>query len=106
MRQPEQVGPPPRGSGCADSFDLDEYAFTRASASGVDHALLQSPVNLSEATRSTRVVERLRILHDVSDAVFQLPKDIGAMIDAQSVTCTQILINPHPHQAVTLQRRG
>ena len=37
------------------------------------------------------------ILHDVGDAVFQLSKDVGAMIDAQPVACAQVLIDPHPH---------
>ena len=54
-------------------------------------------IHFGETTCATRIVEYHSVLYDVRDAVFELSKDVGTMIDAQTVTGTKVLIDPHSH---------
>lgn len=96
-----------RHLGCTDAIDLNgelnlgldlnEDALTRACVGRVNHIVAMAPIDIGQTTRTTRIVQRLRVLHHIRDAIFQLPKDVGAMIDAKTVARAEVLIDPYPH---------
>ena len=55
-----------------------------------------------QAARPAGIVEHLATLGDVCDAVLELHEDVGAVIDAQPVTCAQVLVDPDSHGAGTV----
>jgi oligopeptidase B len=55
-----------------------------------------------QAARATRIVERVPELGDVGDAVFELHEHIGAMIEAETVSRAEVLVDPHTHGLITV----
>ena len=54
-----------------------------------------------EAARTTGVVQRRSLFGDVGNAVFQLNEDVGTMIETESVSRAQVLVDPHVHARET-----
>ena len=50
-----------------------------------------------QGCRSRRVVEWLTILCDVGNPIFELNEDVRAVIDADAITGTEVLIDPNSH---------
>ncbi len=57
--------------------------------------------NPRKAAGSTGVVQRRAGLCDIGNAVLELHEHIGTVIDAQTVTGAQVLVDPHVHGAKT-----
>ena len=76
---------------------INEDAFTRAHVGGHDHCSHMPGVDPSETARTSRVVQHHTILDDVGNAVIELSKYVGTVIDAQAVPGTQVLVDPHSH---------
>ena len=66
---------------------------------GVGDVSLAHP---GQASRSTGVVEDLATFDDVGDAVLELHEDVRAVIDAESITGAQVLVDPHSHGGRTV----
>jgi hypothetical protein len=80
--------------------DLDEDALTGAHLSGMDHGADVSIRHQCEAAGTTRVVARPTGLGHIGNAVFELDEDVVAMVDADAVAGTVVLIDPHSHDRV------
>ena len=50
-----------------------------------------------KAPGAARVVEWLTILCDVGNPIFELNEDVRAVIDANAVAGTEVLIDPNSH---------
>ncbi len=68
----------------------------------MDHIAEMSFAHPCQTARPTGIVEHLAVLGDVRDAVLELHEDVGAVIDAQTVTGAQVLVDPHTHGAETV----
>ena len=53
-----------------------------------------------QAARAAGIVQRRAVLGHVGDAVLELHEDVGAVVEAEPVAGAQVLIDPHPHDAV------
>ncbi len=82
--------------------DLDEDALARAELGGVDRVGDITLAHHRQAARSTGIVEHLSVLDNVGDAVLEQGEHVGAVIDAQSVTGAQVLVDPHSHRCRTV----
>jgi oligopeptidase B len=89
----------PRSSSGADVLDVDEDALARAGQGGVDDGLLVASGDSGQAATATRIVEHVVGLGHVGDPILQLHEYVGAVVDTESVTSTQVLIDPHPHDS-------
>src|SRR4051794_33139347 len=78
-------------------LDVDEDALARARQRGVDHVVFVARSNPRQAAAAARIVEDIVALDHIRDAVLQLGEHVGAMVDTQAVTRTQVLIDPYPH---------
>ena len=54
-------------------------------------------VHFGETTRAARIVEYDSVLDDVRNAVFELREHIRTVVDAQTITSTEVLVNPYAH---------
>jgi hypothetical protein len=77
--------------------DLDEDALARAQLGGVDRVGDVAFGDPGQAPRAAGVVEHLAVLDDVGDAVLEQDEHVGAVIDAESVTGAEVLVDPHTH---------
>ncbi len=87
---------------------VDEDALARAGQRSVDDGLLVAGIDPGQAAAAAGIVEHEVGLGHVGDSVFQLHEDIGAMVDTEPVASAQVLIDPHPHEVLTIpptQRR-
>ena len=84
------------------NLDLDEDAFPRAEFGGVDRVGDVAFVHRRKAARATRIVEDLAVLDDVGDPVLEECEHIGAVIDAESITGAEVLVDPHTHGVRTV----
>src|SRR5689334_2051493 len=82
--------------------DLDVDALPGAGLGGVDHLLHDPHGHPGERSRTAGVVQRPPGFLDVGDAVLELVEDVGAVVDAESVSRAQVLIDPHPHAPTSL----
>ncbi len=55
-----------------------------------------------QAARPTGIVEHLAALGDIRDAVLELHEHVGTVVDAQTVTGAQVLVDPDTHGAETV----
>jgi hypothetical protein len=83
--------------GVGTGVELDEDALAGAGLGGVDGGLDVTSGNGSERAGAAGVVEGEAALGDVSDPVLELGEDVGAMVDAQPVARTEVLIDPDAH---------
>jgi hypothetical protein len=51
-----------------------------------------------QASTTTWVIEWTRLFCNVGNAVFKLHEYIWAMVDAQPITSTKVLVDPHVHE--------
>ena len=79
---------------------LDEDALAWARQRSIDHGLEVATRNERKAATSPGVVEGEAVLRDVGNAVLELDKYVGAVIEAESITGAQVLIDPHSHDWV------
>ena len=77
--------------------ELDEDALARTRLGGVDRGLDAADGDTGEGTGSTGVVEREPGLGHVGDPVLELGEDLGAVVDAQPVARTEVLVDPDTH---------
>ena len=77
--------------------DLDEDALAGALLGRMDHIDDVPRLHPGDAAGPTRIVEDLTRLGHVGDAVLQLHEDVGAVIEAETVAGTQVLVDPHAH---------
>ena len=79
--------------------DLDEDALTGAHLGCMDHGTDVSVGHQRKASGTTGVVARLPGLGHVGNAVLELNEDIIAMVDADAVAGTEVLVDPHSHDS-------
>jgi hypothetical protein len=79
--------------------DLDENALTGAHLGGMNDALDRAGRYPGQASGTTRVVERASVLGNVGNPVLELHENVVAMIDADSVSSAEVLVDPHTHLA-------
>ena len=79
--------------------DLDEDALSRAHLGGVNDGLDVPFRYPGEAAGAAGIVARPPCLSHVGDAIFELDEHVVAMVDADSVTRTQVLVDPHSHDS-------
>lgn len=85
---------------------LDEDALPRTSLCGIHHRLVRPQWHPRQTPRSTRIVQGLTRLCDIGDPVFELYEHVRTMIEAQTVSRTQILVDPDTHaETITLVPR-
>ena len=84
------------------NVDLDEDALTRAQLGSVDRVGDIPFAHRRKTAGAARIVEHLAVLDDVGNPVFEQHEDIGAVIDAESVTGAEVLIDPHSHGVRTV----
>ena len=80
-------------------IQLDEDAFPGTYFCGLNHCGKVSRFYLCEASCATRIVEHVAVLHHVGDAIFELSKNVVAVVDTQAVAGAQVLVNPHTHDS-------
>jgi hypothetical protein len=83
--------------GVGPRLELDEDAFARTGLGGMDRGLDVASGNGRERTGATGIVQGRSGLGDVGDPVLELGEDVGAMVDAQPVARTEVLIDPDAH---------
>jgi hypothetical protein len=83
--------------GVGTRVELDEDALSGAGLGGVDRGLDAADGDASEGAGTTGVVEREPGLRDVGDPVLELGEDVGAVVDAQPVARTEVLVDPDAH---------
>lgn len=85
--------------------NLNEDAFSRTDVGGMYHRIHIAHSHRSKRARSARVVHWSPGARNVGNAILKLDEHVGADIDAQTIACTEILVNPHVHtETVPLQR--
>jgi hypothetical protein len=83
--------------GVGARVELDEDALAGTGLGGVDGGLDLTSGNGRERAGAAGVVEGEAALGDVGDPVLELGEDIGAMVDAQPVARTEVLVDPDAH---------
>jgi hypothetical protein len=63
----------------------------------VDDRVDMTGRHLGKAARAARIVARSPVLSDIRNSVLELNENIIAVVDANSVSGTKVLINPHTH---------
>jgi hypothetical protein len=84
-------------AGVGDGVELDEDALAGAGLGGVDGGLDVANGDAGEGTGPAGVVERGAGVGDVGDPVLELGEDVGAVVDAQPVARTEVLVDPDTH---------
>jgi hypothetical protein len=82
------------------SIGFDEDALPRTILRGGNDIGFLTGLHERHTARATRVITDYACLHDIGDPVLQLHEDIGAVIDAQAVARTKVLIDPYPHPSM------
>jgi hypothetical protein len=83
--------------GVGSRLELDEDALAGTGLGGMDRSLDVAAGNGGERPGATGVVEGQPAFGDVGDPVLELGEDVGAMVDAQPVARTEVLIDPDAH---------
>jgi len=78
-------------------INLDKNALARTYFGCLHYCKLIAVFNNGKTSRTARVIERHSALGDVGNAILKLYKCVWTVVDAQSVTCTKVLINPNAH---------
>jgi hypothetical protein len=87
-------------------IEFDEDALTRTHFRGTHDRKMIALFNPGEAAGTAWIIQCDSTFRDIGDAIFELDKHVGTVIDAQSITCAQVLVDPHAHRAnVTAVRR-
>ena len=61
---------------------------------GVGDVAIADP---GQTAGTTGVVERRTVLDNVGDPVFKLNEDVRAVVDAETIAGTEVLIDPNSH---------
>ena len=77
---------------------LDENAFAGTVLGGQDDGEIVLDRHSSQNRAVERITERNAVFVHVGDAIFELNKHVGAVVQAKPIAGAQILINPHAHQ--------
>lgn len=76
---------------------LDEDALPRTYIGGLHHLLFETRRDIGQRSRSAGIVEHVSLNCDIGNAVFELHEHFRAVIHTETITCAQILIDPHSH---------
>ena len=85
------------GLGVGRRVELDEDALAGTGLGSVDGVLQASSGDAGQRAGPAGIVERTGPFVDVSDPVFQLHEDVGAVIDAQAIPGAEVLVDPDAH---------
>ena len=80
------------------NVDLDENALAGTEFGRVDRVRDVSLGHQRQAARSARIVEHLTSLADIRDAIFELHEHVGAVVDTETVSGAEILVDPDVHR--------
>jgi len=78
-------------------INLNKDALARTHFGGLHYSKVIALLHDCEASRTTRVIQGHSTLGYVGNAVLELHKCVGTMVDTQPITCTKVLINPNSH---------
>ena len=78
-------------------IDFDEDALARAGLGSMHNGGDVAMADPCKAAGAAGVVEWLTILCDVGNPIFELNEDVRAVIDADAITGTEVLIDPNSH---------
>jgi len=81
----------------ARSLQFDEDALTGAVVGGGDRGIVMAVGDPYQRPRPPGVVARHSLGAHVGDPVFQLHENVRAMVEAEPVSGTEVLVDPNAH---------
>jgi hypothetical protein len=78
-------------------IDLDKDAFAWTDFGGLHYGKVIALFHDCKTSRTTRIIQCNSALGYVSNAIFELHKCVWTVVYTQSVTRTQVLVNPNSH---------
>lgn len=80
-------------------IEFDENAFTWAHLGRAHDRQVITLLYSCEAPRTSRIVQCDAAFGDIGDSVFELNEHVWAVVDAQTISGAQVLVDPHAHRA-------